>query len=326
MKDLIEQAESVVVIQAENPDADSLASSLALEQLLAELDIETTLYCPVNIPRHLRHIPGWDRVVDQLPTSFSLSIIVDATRMTLLSKVFTPEQEPILTSRPIVVIDHHDLESDIPFEVVDLSDKTAASAGQVIFQLAEEYGWQRNSQANDMIVVSIMADTLGLTTAEATAQTFKIMAQLVEDGVAIHELDEKRRHMMRRPAEITEYKGRLLQRVEYSAHGALATITIPWEEIEAFSDTYNPSNLVIDDMRLTEGVRVAIAYKLYPDGHLTGKIRCNADAPVAAKIAESQGGGGHQYAAGFKVYDADFEAVKSAVVKETMKLLKEVDG
>ena len=64
--------------------------------------------------------------------------------------------------------------------------------------------------------------------------------------------------------------------------------------------------LVIDEMRLVEGVEVCVAIKTYPDGKLTGTIRTNT--PVASEIAGFFGGGGHQYAAGFRVYE-DYDTI-----------------
>jgi len=80
--------------------------------------------------------------------------------------------------------------------------------------------------------------------------------------------------------------------------------------------------LVIDDMRMVKKVRVAVAYKLYPDGRITAKIRCNYGSPIAHKLAEHFGGGGHSYAAGFKTkdYSSDVELHK-AVTKICTELI-----
>jgi phosphoesterase RecJ-like protein len=145
-----------------------------------------------------------------------------------------------------------------------------------------------------------------------TARSIRIISELVESGVKLAELDSARREMMRKSAEILSYKGRLLQRVEYASDGRLAIITIPWEEIERYSHEYNPSMLVIDDMRLVDGVDVAIAYKIYNTGAVTAKIRCNYGKSIADKLAEHFGGGGHPYASGFRIAgNRKFEEIKT---------------
>ena len=50
-KKLIENAKKITVIQAENPDGDSLGSALALEEILGDQGHEVQLFCPVEIPK-----------------------------------------------------------------------------------------------------------------------------------------------------------------------------------------------------------------------------------------------------------------------------------
>jgi nanoRNase/pAp phosphatase (c-di-AMP/oligoRNAs hydrolase) len=71
---------------------------------------------------------------------------------------------------------------------------------------------------------------------------------------------------------------------------------------------------------------VAVAVKTYPDGKITGKIRCSSDAPVAEAVAGYFGGGGHQYAAGFRTYDMSYDDVVADLVKIVPDLLKGVSN
>lgn len=131
---------------------------------------------------------------------------------------------------------------------------------------------------------------------------------------------------MRREPELIHYKGRLLERVEFFSDNRIASVTIPWEEIEKYSPLYNPPMLVMDDMRLARGAQVAIAFKVYKDGKVTGKIRCNYGRGIGDKLAEHFGGGGHSYAAGFKIQDGTpFEEIKPEVIKTAAKLLDELE-
>lgn len=309
----LKSAQKIMIIQGVNPDGDSVSSALALEDIFSEMGKDVTLYCPTSIPRHLRYFEGWDRIVSDMPHQFDLTVLVDVSSATLLDKVFTDQQLPILRSRPMVVIDHHDVEVDIPFQTLNVVDYTAVATGELLFDIAQKLGWEVPKHALNMFAVSIMYDSLGLSTPATTAKSIRTIAELVERGVNLPELDEQRKALSRRPIDITHYKGELLQRVEFLLDGKLATIDIPWEEIEKYSDKYNPSMLVLDDMRFTENVCVAIAYKTYPNGRITAKIRANYGFDWAAQIAEAFDGGGHPYAAGFKVHNRDFSELKKEV-------------
>lgn len=330
LKTRVANANTIVVIQGENPDGDSLASSLALEEILSEQGKKVVMYCAIDMPKYLRFLSGWDRVVNDFPYDSDMAIIVDTAAEALLEKALgTRGIRSFLDSHPVIVLDHHG-EADDEVEQNDLSfphefilSRSAAATGELIYDIAKSAEWQVTATAASMLYSSIAADTLGLSTESVTAETYQTMADLVKLGAIPHQIENARRELMKKPADILAYKGELIGRIEYVLDGALATVHIPWEDIQEYSDRYNPSVLVLDEMRLVEGVQVACAIKTYPDGKVTGKLRCNL--PVASAIAGYFGGGGHNYAAGFKVHET-YEQITRELLEATDKALKEYYG
>lgn len=314
-------ATNILVIQAENPDGDSLGSSIALENILGDQGKDVVMYCPVTIPKYLRHIKGWDRVSNEWPASYDVAIIVDTSSETLITKVLeTPGARHSLETHPVIVLDHHaSVVSSLPFEHIMVMHSTAVSTGELIFEMAANASWNISLEAAEAIYSSIMADSLGLTTQATTASSFRAVAALVEKGVVPADMEARRRELMKKSAEILAYKGKLIDRIEYLLDGTLALIHIPWNEIESYSDQYNPSMLVLDEMRLVENVEVGVALKTYPDGKVTGKLRSNA--PISDVIAGYFGGGGHPYASGFRAYES-YEVVVRELVVATKKALE----
>jgi bifunctional oligoribonuclease and PAP phosphatase NrnA len=316
---LITDAKKIIVIQAENPDGDSLGSSLALEEILGDIGKEVILYCPVEIPKYMRYIQGWDRVVSDFDTSADLAIIVDTSADVLLTKVLeTPGVRHFLESHPVLVIDHHATESTLSFEHTMLSADVVATA-EVIYGLAADNKWAINQQAAENLLVAIMSDSLGLTTQNVTHETFYVVGKLHELGARNYIIEERRREFMKKAPEILAYKGQLISRIEYLLDGKLALVHIPWDEIQQYSDQYNPSVLVLDEMRLVEGVQLGVAIKTYPDGKITGKLRGNI--PIAETVAAYFGGGGHKYASGFRAYE-EYDTIIRELVDATDKALK----
>lgn len=321
IKQAVEDARHIVVLQADNPDGDSLASALALEQILSDLGKEVSLYCGVDIPTYLRYLEGWDRVHNELPQKFDLSIIVDTSTLTLLETLTKNNQVGWLRTRPCIVLDHHAVETNVPFASI-VCNQVAVATGEVIYELAVSLSWPLGHQAQKLIATSILADSLGLVSEGTTARSIHIVAELVDRGVKLAELEDARRQMMRKSPALLKYKGLLLQRVEYFSDDRIAVISIPWQEIEKYSHEYNPTVLVLDDMRLTEGTDVAIGFKIYQDGKVTAKIRCNYGWMIAGDLAKFFGGGGHPYASGFKVTDGrTFEEVKKECIQVATRLL-----
>lgn len=323
---LIGGAKSIVVIQADNPDGDSLASALALEEILGGLGKQVHLYCGVDIPEYLRHISGWDRVAKEIPSSFDLTIIVDTSALVLLEKLENSPYRNWVASRPVIVIDHHaDVPCDIPYATIVHNDHDAVATGEAIYKLAEKLNWPLNLQAKTHITSSILADSLGLSSEGTTAQTYKIMAELIEGGVDRPALEEARRSFSKMPGVIFKYKARLIERTEFVGDERIALVEIPDNEIIEFSPLYNPAPLIQQDMLQTEGVRVAVVIKIYKDGKVTGSIRCNSGFGIAADLAKNFGGGGHSYAAGFKITaPSSHKDVKSECINLAIELLDKI--
>jgi phosphoesterase RecJ-like protein len=301
IKSLIEAAHKIVIVQADNPDADSLGSALALEHILGDLGKEPYLYCAVDTPGYLRYMAGWDRIQSELPAQFDASIIVDASTMTLLEKLSASGQQGWLANKPCIVLDHHEtVENPVPFATVTINDHTRASAGELIYMLAKQLGWKVSVEAQGFLMTSILGDTQGLTNQLASAETYRIMAEFVDNGVDRPALEEVRRESGKMPPTIYSYKAELIKRTEFTAEGRIASVVIPQAEINEFSPLYNPGPLIQGDMLQTSGIQTAIVLKTYADGKVTAAIRCNPKAPIAAELAKHLGGGGHAYASGFK--------------------------
>ena len=320
-KKLINDAQKILIVQAENPDGDSLGSALALEEILGDLGRNIVLYCDVEIPKYLRYIRGWDRVTQQFDTTADLVIIVDTSSDTLIGKALQiPGVRHFLETHPVLVIDHHiETASTLSFDHT-LVVEAAVSTSEVIYKMAESFGWAINTQAAEHLLAALLSDSLGLTTQNVSESAYSVAGKLVSLGAAPSVIEERRREFMKKSADILTYKGLLLSRIEYFLDGKLAVIRIPWEEIQQYSDQYNPSVLVLDEMRLVEGVEIGIAIKTYPDGKLTGKLRSNV--PISAAVAGFFGGGGHQYAAGFRVYES-IETILPELLSATDKAIKE---
>ncbi len=320
---IIDSATKIVVVQADNPDVDSLASSLALEAILEDQAKKVFLYCGVDLPSYLHYLPGWGRVSRDMPKQFDASIIVDTSSDSLLEQLGKSGAKAWLAAKPSIILDHHTTDATIGFASAICSYPAVATA-EIIYELAASFKWQLDKETKELLAMGILSDSLGLMSQSTTARSIHIIGELVDGGVNLAELESLRRETLRRDPELIHYKGRLLQRVEFHGDNRIAIVSIPWEEIEKYSPSYNPSMLVIDDMRLARGTDMAIAFKLYRDGKVTAKIRCNYGFGVADKLAEHFGGGGHPLASGFKITDGRaYDEIKSEAIKVATELLTE---
>ena len=330
--DFVKNKKRISIIQAENPDGDSLGSALALDYLLK--DHEISLYCPVDIPKYLRYFDDWSRVSNEFDFNADAYIIVDTAAEVLLSKLL--EDSTIanrLTRSPVFVIDHHETEDDLSFAHQGLV-QTLPACCDLIYRIAKEQKFfsekyddldeeEKNCEqkACEYLYYGILSDTLGLVSPAVNAETFEIVGDLVKHGLNVSDLDEKRREFSKKSPRILDYKADLIKRVEYYLDGTLAAVHIPWDDIQKYSDEYNPNVLILEELRMVEGVEIAVAIKTYPDGKVTGKLRGNN--AHCDKIAEYFGGGGHPYAAGFRTYDLSYEDTVHEIINAITKVKAE---
>ncbi len=323
-KQFLEKYSSFVVIQAENPDGDSLGSALALEDIIANMGKTASLHCPVDIPKYLRYFHGWDRVDQEFDYGAEAAIIVDTASSLLLSKTLEDAAaKHFLEHHPVLVIDHHaEYEADLTFEHQLIAENLSSTA-ELLASLIYEQELDINAELARSLMGGILSDTLGLTVQNVTSETFRMVAKLTDAGASVSEIETARRELSRKSQRILGYKGRLIERIEYHVGGKVALVHIPWEEIREYSDEYNPNVLILEEMRLVEDVDVCCAIKTYPDGRLTGKLRTYS--PVAAEIAGFFGGGGHAYAAGFRVYD-EYDKVVAELIHVAAEALERVES
>ncbi len=318
--DFLEGKKKICVIQAENPDGDSVGSAVALDYLLSEYEV--SLYCPVDIPKYLHYFEDWSRVTNEFDFKADGYIIVDTAATVLLSKLLDDSAiKNRLYSAPVLVLDHHETEDDLEFPHISIIE-SLPSCTNLIYKIAVDQGIKIEKPAAEALLQGLLSDTLGLTSSAVTAETFEVAAELTKCGANISELEGRRREFMKKSPRILDYKADLIHRIEYLLDGRLAMVHIPWDEIREYSDEYNPNALIMEELRLVEGVEIAVAIKTYPDGKVTGKVRDMGTEGIADTVAGYFGGGGHSKAAGFRTYDMTYDEVVREMVDVVLGLLE----
>lgn len=326
IKSILDQSDTILIVQADNPDADSLGSALALEDILHNLGKNPLLYCGVDMPQYLRYMGGWDRVSNDFPKKFDASIIVDASTVILLERITNIGAKGWLAAKPCIVLDHHkEVDHQIDFATVTINQPEYSSTTELIYHLSKQIDWPLSASNCIYLMAGIVGDTQNLTNDLATSRTFITMSEMIELGVNRVKLEEKRRDLSKMPEKIYRYKSELINRTQIEGDGRIATVTIPQNEINDFSPLYNPVALIQGDMLQIEGVQAVIVFKVYAGNKITGAIRTVSDFPYAGNIASHFGGGGHKNASGFKVLDGTpINKLKNDVLTYTENLLKDI--
>ena len=310
LNDLITSSQTILVMQPDNPDGDSLGSALALEEILGDLG-KTVIVYSYNAPgEYLRMLEGWDRVTEQFPKHFDAAIIVDAGSPTMLTATFQHYGEQ-LVGKPLAVIDHHTTREPFGDHVLDVVTPAAAT-GEMIVELAQTLDWPVNERCAAKLATAILSDSLNLTASYTTELTVLALAFCVRNGANLTELYRLKRETGALEQRNLKLKGALLSRVEFLCDGRLAWCTIPNEVAKKSKDDHNPTDLIIWDMMWTKEVEVAIVVKDYGTKL---KVALKSKGSMAGAIAEKIGGGGHASASGARLDDITVEDAQNMIVK-----------
>ena len=323
---LLQSSKSILIVQADNPDADSLGSSIALQDLCQQLSISTQLYCAISLSNYLQYIDGFDQVTDQVNQNFDLTIFVDVSTKTLIKKLSNLPLIKNIKQKPVIVLDHHqEIENPIDFATVIINDSLASSTGEIIFHLTQYLKIQLTNLGLNAILASIMGDTQSLSNQLTRPDTYRIVANLIDQGANRFELDKKRRDLNTLPLEIFHYKAELIKRTEFYYDNTIAILVLRQEDIVNYSAQYNQMALMQNDLLQVQNVKVILIIKYYQDQHLTTGIRANYGYPIASQLAKHFNGGGHQYASGINLAKQDLNVFKKDIIIKANELLTKID-
>lgn len=319
---LIDKSDKILIIQADNPDADSLGSALAISEILTAHNKDCYLYCAIDVPSYLKYMQSWSLVEDRLPQNFDLAIIVDTATDTLLEKIKNDQNYAQYLGTKKIILDHHQTTDSSINSEVTVIDPCSSSTAELVYIIFSRLNWDLPLIAKEYLMSGILGDTQGLSNNLATPQTYRIIADFIEQGVNREEVENRRRKFNQYTIDIFEYKGKLIDKTQLHLDNKLAIVTITHDEIMSYSAAYNPSALIMPDLLQIENLAVACVIKVYNDDRVTGTIRTNSGYPLAAKIAEKFGGGGHDYASGFKILRSEDEhSITKSIIDITNQLI-----
>lgn len=296
--DALSAAPSLVVLTHANPDADGVASLLALcHALTARGRRIQAAVGDGTLPDTLRFLPGADtlRAPEDLEvTPDNLLVLVDCADEERLGPLYQAHTEWFTGTRPIVNIDHH--VTNTRFGTINLIDPEAAATCEVLAVLFLEMGVPIDAELATCLLAGIEGDTLGLRTPSTTSRTLRTAAILLDQGANLDTIVD---HLFRvKPFSTIRLWGQALSRAVWAGDVVWTEIT---QEMLAESDAQAAEGEgIVNFLAGTRGALVGALFYEQPDGWRVSLRSIREDVDVAA-IARRYGGGGHSRAAGCRV-------------------------
>jgi phosphoesterase RecJ-like protein len=318
----IRGARNILAVGHENPDADTIGSTLAIVRLAEALGHRATPVVTDPIPPLYDFLDGVERFrTDPDPDSdHDLVVISDCGSLERVGAV--RERHAALFERlPRVVIDHH--ASNDAAGPADWIDPRSAATCEMTALLAVCLGVPLDHDEGRLaaaLMAGIVMDTATFAHPNATARTLVVSAALVEAGAPLSDIS--RRLYRTKPDGQLRLFGRVLDRLESAAGGRLVWSTLRDDDLEATGTEPPHSEGIIDLLAQAERADVAILLKEATEGTRIS-VRTRPGGVDATVLTGRFGGGGHARAAGATIA-LPLQEAQAAVVAEAERLIADL--
>ncbi len=318
----IKSANNILLTTHKQCDGDGLGAQIALYFALKKLNKNVRVFCVDEVPRKY-HFLNFDNYLEiyskphQPLNNFDLTLIFDTNDSRLVDPFYSEIQK---YCDDIIFIDHHPILEHGPKPTKDsYIDNLAASTGEISYYIIKGLGVSLDSNIARPLYMSIAFDTQVFRFIRNSSRSHVVAADLLKYE---NQPEEIHRHLF---AAQTKGKIKLLAQ-------AFATTEFigDKEEIALLKitmDDLNKNNLQPDDSR--DILDMIMSIQSIQIGALLLQINKNAyklslrsrGHHIILPIAESFGGGGHNFAAGAYI-EGSYSTIYDKVVDLISKKIK----
>lgn len=290
LREIAQGAKTILIAGHLRPDGDCVGAAAAAYLYLKKIYPEAQISAYVEkVPEVYRFLdPEHLIFVEKLPEGpVDLFLSLDSS-----SKDRLGEAERLFdTAGRTACIDHH--VSNLGYARENFVEAGSSSACEVLYGLMEEE--LIDTRIAEAIYIGIIMDTGVFRYSNTSKKTMEIAGSLMEKGVPFWKyIDEC---FYQRTYTQTQLLGRTLLTSMRLMEGRVIVATVTRRMLEFYGAQTEDIEGIIDQLRVTKGVEVALLLQEIDDQQYKVSMRSNTFVDVS-KIAVYFGGGGHVKAAG----------------------------
>lgn len=289
LEQMLEQTGSVVILGHVRPDGDCLGSTLGLYHYIQTNypAIRAAVYLEESSPK-FGYLAGYDAILHETDEErYELCICLDCGDEERLGSfgVF------LANASKSLCLDHHI--TNTRFCEVNLVSENASSTCEVLFEQLDEE--KIDKAAAECLYTGLIHDTGVFKYSCTSARTMEIAGKLMAKGIDFGSIIDN--SFYKKTYVQNQILGRALLESITFLDGKCIFSALRQSEMEFYGVNGKDMDGIIDQLRLTEGVEVAIF--MYQIGPQEFKVSLRSQNAVdVSRIASYFGGGGHVRAAG----------------------------
>ncbi|MDO4166130.1 MAG: bifunctional oligoribonuclease/PAP phosphatase NrnA [Eubacteriales bacterium] len=300
-KNSISKANRIMVAGHIRPDGDCIGACIALHYYIQNNfpGKTTDIYLETLPERFLPLDPERSIVADQISSDpYDLFIAVDCSSSDRLGKA----GQAFLQAEKTICVDHHI--SNASYADENFLTPDSSSTCEVLFELMGEDALVPEIAAP--LYVGIAYDSGVFRYSNTSARTMEIAGKLIQTGIPFWELID--RCISQRTYKQTQLLGRTLQSSLRLLDGKCIVGMITMHMMQLYGAKTEDIDGIIEQLRVTEGVEVAILLFELSEMEYKVSMRSNGFIDVS-QIAVHFSGGGHKKAAGFQMDGSLYDVI-----------------
>ena len=302
LSDILKDVKSVGITGHIRPDGDCTGSVLALYNYILEnmpeIDVDLYLEQPGSEFYYLKNIDKIKNTPED--KKYDVFFVLDCSSLDRI--------EPFIScfnnASKTVCIDHH--VSNTGFTDLSKIEPQASSACEVLYGTMDADKISRN--VAECIYTGIIHDTGVFKYSCTSKKTMEIAGEMMEKGIDYSDIIDNT--FYKKTYVQNQILGRALLESVLFYDGKCIFTTVTMDEMEFYGVTGRELGGIVEQLRLTDGVEVAIF--LYQTGEEEYKVSLRSKKKIdVAAIATQFGGGGHVRAAGYTAKGSVYQIMNS---------------
>lgn len=302
LSDILKDVKSVGITGHIRPDGDCTGSVLALYNYILEnmpeIDVDLYLEQPGSEFYYLKNIDKIKNTPED--KKYDVFFVLDCSSLDRI--------EPFIScfnnASKTVCIDHH--VSNTGFTDLSKIEPQASSACEVLYGTMDADKISRN--VAECIYTGIIHDTGVFKYSCTSKKTMEIAGEMMEKGIDYSDIIDNT--FYKKTYVQNQILGRALLESVLFYDGKRIFTTVTMDEMEFYGVTGRELGGIVEQLRLTDGVEVAIF--LYQTGEEEYKVSLRSKKKIdVAAIATQFGGGGHVRAAGYTAKGSVYQIINS---------------
>lgn len=312
----ISTAHTIGIVGHYRPDGDCISSVMALYNYI------TKVYSDKNVDVYLEGIPEsfqFLKNIDQVKEEYKAEVIYDVCisldcgdkeRIAVASEAYEK-------AKFTINIDHHI--SNTNFADMNCVEPTASSTCEVLCHLFE---WHNiDLTIAEALYLGIVHDTGMFKHSNTSKETLNLAAKLIEMGVPFSKIIDET--FYQKTYIQNQILGRCLLESIMILDQACIFSVVTKRMLEFYNATSQDLDGVIDQLRVTKGVEVAILIYEIASQEYKVSMRSNGKVDVS-EIALFFGGGGHRNAAGCTLKGSEHDVINNLTAHIEVQMRKQL--